>query len=138
MQGQWIGRCEGTNSGTVIIDVDDCGPFFQGTAALFEDEQGLPGSFVSFRTLDRGREHQFDELTVTPLDPTNYNFSDRDALVAYYKNAGHELTFPRTASVHLKLEGDVLNASWKTDIGTTGSAARHLLEPADAGAAPPP
>lgn len=120
MEGQWIGRCTGTNPGTVIIDVDDCGPYFQGTAALFEDEPGLPGSFVRFRTADCGDEHQFDNLNVTPLDPINYNLSDRNELIERYKAAGHELSFPQTAKIHLKMHGDELRASWTTDVGTSG------------------
>jgi hypothetical protein len=139
MEGQWIGHCTGTNPGTVIVDVDDCGSYFQGTAALFEDEAGLPGSFIRFRTADYGSEHHLDSRPVVPLDPFNYNIADRQDLIRRYKDAGQELSFPEAATVDFKLEGDILNASWTTDLGTSGGVAMprsRAAQPSEVAAAP--
>lgn len=122
MEGQWIGECIGTNPGTVIVDIDDCGSYFQGTAALFEKAVGLPGSFIRFRTEAKHSEHSLTNCRVLPLHPFTYDLVDRADLIGQYQAAGQELAFPETVDVQLKLDGDALTAAWKTDLGTSGEA----------------
>ncbi len=121
MHGQWIGRYQGSNRGTVMIDIDQHERHFSGAGVLFDDG-GLPGSLVTFETSDFAPKQSFQHLPVTPLDPLSANVVSIDLLKQRYAQEGVELHFPATASVHLQLNGQELNVSWTTDIGTKGSA----------------
>jgi hypothetical protein len=38
MQGQWLGRYTGANSGEAILELDEVGDHYEGKAYIFEDE----------------------------------------------------------------------------------------------------
>jgi hypothetical protein len=54
MNGQWIGPYVGTNSGTIVVDADDVGAFYEGHAYVFDAEAGMPAMIAHFRTSDKG------------------------------------------------------------------------------------
>jgi hypothetical protein len=42
LNGQWVGRFTGTNSGTAVLEIDDRGTHFEGWLYVFEDNPALP------------------------------------------------------------------------------------------------
>jgi hypothetical protein len=50
LNGQWIARYSGTNTGLLVAELDDFGDHYEGNAVLFDDNQELLGSVVKIRT----------------------------------------------------------------------------------------
>jgi hypothetical protein len=69
MNGQWTGSYEGTSSGTIIVNIDDRGTYYQGVAYLLESDQTLPGSATFFRTPDKNPNHKFRTKDIFALHP---------------------------------------------------------------------
>jgi hypothetical protein len=42
MQGQWIGRYSGTNTGDAVLELDPVGPNFEGRIYVYDDRMDLP------------------------------------------------------------------------------------------------
>lgn len=113
MQGQWMGRYEGTNSGLLVLDLDDNGDFYEGCAYAFEDTAGLPSTLVSIVTEDKSTTIEGDFPTYA-IDPTQPIFADL--------NSFPHFAFSDEVNVKLKLVKDRIEAEWSTAIGTVGRA----------------
>ena len=68
MNGQWIGRYEGTQQGQIIVNIDERQSYFQGTATIIDDNPAVPIAVAFFRTPTKDRDFQF-LASVLPLDP---------------------------------------------------------------------
>lgn len=68
MNGQWIGRFGGTTSGQIILNVDDCGDWYQGTAFLLQDDNRIANSLVGFSTITKKNEFKFTTKNITALN----------------------------------------------------------------------
>jgi len=53
MKGQWIGEYSGTNTGTIMVNIDEFSSCFQGVAYLKDNNPLLPGTAVGIRTQDK-------------------------------------------------------------------------------------
>jgi hypothetical protein len=42
LQGQWIGRYSGTNTGDAVLELDAVGPNFEGWVYIYDDRQEIP------------------------------------------------------------------------------------------------
>jgi len=104
-----------------MVDIDQLDGRFSGAGVLFDDA-GLPGSLVTFETMDCSLTQSFQNLPVVPLDPHSANVVTLDFLKQYYAEQGKELNFPATATINLKLNREELEVDWTTDIGSAGSA----------------
>ena len=118
MNGQWIGRYSGTNSGQLIVDLDDRGTHYEGIACAYDDDPLLPGTFVHVKTTDKQPTFQ-DRLPVLPIDPRTGEPNDWANLQTLFPQG---INVPKHASISLNVEDDVLKVEWKTDIDTAGSA----------------
>jgi len=45
MNGQWTGSFTGTNTGALVIDLDDVGQIYQGTAFAYDNRRDFPRTF---------------------------------------------------------------------------------------------
>jgi hypothetical protein len=115
--GQWVARYSGTNSGTMVLDVDEVGDHLEGTACLWDDNPNYPNSLVSFRTPSKASIQNLTGLTVAALDNTG-NFLTPATLEAL--RAQHGVNFPSLADARLAFTGDRVDVSWTTAIGTSG------------------
>ncbi len=104
-----------------MVDIDQLEGRLSGASVLFDDA-GLPGSLVSFETIDCAPVQSFQNLPIAPLDPHTANVVSVDFLKQRYAEKGEELHFPTTATVNLNLNGEGLEINWTTDIGSAGSA----------------
>lgn len=118
MNGQWIGRFSGSNSGQLVIDLDDRGTHFEGIACAYDDDPLLPGTFVRVKTADKQPTFQ-DRLPVFPIDPRTGEPNEWANLQALFPQG---MNVPKFVSVSLNSQDDVLKVEWKTDIDTAGSA----------------
>jgi len=118
MQGQWIGQYSGSNSGTLVIDLDDMGTQYGGCAFVSDDNRSLPSTFTFVRTPDKANSFKL-WLDLFPINPRTNDPSNWDQIAALFPQ---NTVFPRRAEIDLSLNNKMLSVSWKTDIGTIGSA----------------
>ena len=126
LAGQWVSRYSGTNSGKLVIDIDDLGDRYLGTACLWDDSPELPCSLVRFVLPSKDTKHTLNKLAVKPID--HYGVELSDATIAEFKVKG--FLFPDTADVEIELKGSDLYVSWMTSVGTSGTGmAVNLRKP---------
>ncbi|MES2769900.1 MAG: FRG domain-containing protein [Bdellovibrionota bacterium] len=115
MNGQWLGRYDGSNSGTLIIDLDDCGTHYEGYAYAYDHNINLPSTYAPITTPDKSNTVN---LTVhfSPLNPSSGNPLTPAELQKFYPGT----VFGTEAKVTLEHENSLLKIEWKTDIGTWG------------------
>jgi FRG domain len=118
MNGQWIGPYTGSNSGLLVIDLDDMGTHYEGRAFVWHDNPSLPGTFVFIKTLDKAAS-RYLSLDLLPVNPRTGDVGSWDQIAPLFPPC---VTFPRRAEVNLGWNGQTLKVDWKTDIGTFGVA----------------
>jgi FRG domain len=122
MDGQWIGMPNGTNAGLVVLDLDELETGFCGHAYLFEEEPGVPHAVASLNLQGKTGQHDQTLCDVFPLHPSiAVKLSPLDLARDF-----QGVSFPQTAVINLVRQGDVLDASWNTNIGTHGAAQLHI------------
>jgi hypothetical protein len=72
MNGQWIGRYSGTNSGLLVIDLDDMGTHYEGRAFAYDDNPSMPSTFAFIKTPDKSSTFQLS-LDLLPVNPHTGN-----------------------------------------------------------------
>jgi hypothetical protein len=117
MNGQWLGRYTGTNSGTIIIELDDMGTHYEGRAFAYDDNISMPSTFALIKT-DNKESTLHLNILLYPIDHRTGNPTTWNELAALFPGS----VFPTTASVDLNLSDTTLKVSWTTNIGTSGSA----------------
>lgn len=119
MNGQWVGTYSGSNEGLIIVNFDDRGSHYEGVAYLNEKDPTKPSVAAFCRTTDKSSQFQFGADGLLPINPFN-------GLPDVWSNVEKNfpgITFPTSAQVTGRLDGDWLHLSWVTDIGTHGSCA---------------
>lgn len=123
MNGQWLGRYGGSNSGRLVVDLDDLATHYEGRAFAYDDNYPtFPATFSFIKTPSKASAFEFC-LDLLPVNPrTGDPAPSWDQIAALFPPG---IAFPKKATVKLSLEEDsqVLGVSWQTDIGTFGSAA---------------
>lgn len=118
MNGQWIGRYSGSNSGLLVIDLDDMGTHYEGRAFAYIDDPSLPSAFVFIRTPDKATLARLN-LELHPVNPRTGDPAAWDQVAAMFSPG---IVFPRRAEVNLHCTGQTLKINWQTDIGTSGAS----------------
>lgn len=116
MDGQWIGKFTGTNQGTAMINIDDCGDHYEGNAFII-DEIGAPNFLASIRTKDKN-PLQHLELPLFPLHPNEV----RPLAPHEIAQAFPSVDVPNSASVKFEIKDGSLDVEWTTPVGTFGKA----------------
>jgi hypothetical protein len=76
MQGQWLGRYTGSNSGEAILELDEVGDHYEGKAYILEDQQLSP-STIAYVSLPKGvAHHKSSDVPLRPLDPTSLDVTE--------------------------------------------------------------
>jgi hypothetical protein len=117
MNGQWIGRYTGSNTGLLVVEIDDMGTHYEGRAFAYDDNTLLPGTVVLIKTSDKAKHYQ-QNLELFPINPRTGDPGTWDQIAQHFP-AG--TAFPRRADVTLHRTGKNLKVSWTTDIGTSGA-----------------
>jgi hypothetical protein len=118
MNGTWQGPYSGTNTGQLVVEIDDVGDHFKGAAYAYDNTTGYPSSFALIETPDKSRKSKF-KVPLAPLDPrTGEPALWQDIASLFASN----ITFPQSADVECEWDDARLKISWVTNIGTSGSA----------------
>jgi hypothetical protein len=116
LNGQWSGRYQGTNTGLLVVNLDDQGSYYEGHAFAFDDNPMLTPTIGYIRTLDKSPAQT---LTV-PLQTLS---STGEVLSAEQANALYPtIQTPNSASVIMALQDSVLHVSATMNIPTQISA----------------
>lgn len=129
MRGQWIGPFKGTNEGVAIVELDDMGDRYEGSAFAYSNNPAFPSIWASVRTPNKGSTFNLD-LLVKPIDTDNGRIGDWDRLKERYP--GVELS-PHL-SVGWEFSADELRLTWQTPINTAGTAKllrSHATDPSN-------
>ena len=118
MNGQWIGRYQGLQSGQIIVNVDERQSFFEGVASIIDDDPSLPKALAFFKTRTKTREFE-GEASILPVNPKTGNAINWEAIQHLYPSG-------TIVSQHAEARGtwthDTLKISWNTDTGAAGEA----------------
>ena len=117
MNGQWIGRCEGTNTGTIFVNVDEMTNCFRGFAYLLDENKHIPGSAVSFVTKDKSKNLDFRSTWVRPIDSNTGLITTWDSIKSRYPS---DVRIPNYVDLKATWGNDYLEITWNSDIGTSG------------------
>jgi len=66
--GQWIGRYQGTNQGTLVLDVDEIDDHFEAIACAWDDLPSMPSTAIIFSTPTRAPAQNLENLELLALD----------------------------------------------------------------------
>lgn len=118
MNGQWLGRYNGTSTGRIFINLDDIGTCYAGHVLVYDDNKSMPGTHVFIKTPDKQTACHLS-VDVRPLDPRTGDPSSWEQVTSAF---APDIVFPKRAEIDCKIEGAILKVTWTTDIGTSGSA----------------
>lgn len=115
LNGQWLGRFEGTDPGHIIVNIDALESSYEGVAFLINDDPSLPVTNAAFTV--PGKNHNFELRTNYLLahDPKTMAPVPLNELQQRFGK------FSQYADVKGTLDGDTFKLTWKTGIGGAGS-----------------
>lgn len=116
MNGQWIGECTGTNTGRVILNIDEFRSHYAGVGVLLDTNLLLPGSAISFRTQNKEKDFRF-RSKVSPIHPETSWVCNWEEIKQLYNSS---VKMPSHADVIGSWSKESISFSWTTDIGTEG------------------
>jgi FRG domain len=119
MNGQWIGKAEGSNEGQIVVNIDEMPSHYQGVAYLNEANPLLPSVAAHFRTQDKNKSFTF-RANIWPVNP-------QTGIIDQWENVKHQyganVIVSRFADVIGSFDNDMLKLSWTTEAGNKGNCA---------------
>jgi hypothetical protein len=119
MNGYWVGPYTGTNTGRMVVEIDDRGDHFEGCAYAYESNASLPSTFAIIKTTNKANRLQL-KAPLMPLHPGTGEPTEWRQLAHLY--SGQNITVPAEAEIQCDWDDEHLMVKWSTDIGTAGSA----------------
>jgi len=95
MNGQWIGQYTGSNSGFIVVNLDDMGDHYEGVAFLIDANIKLPTIRALIRTNDKASTFQFKTSTIFSINPYTRFYDSWDKVKQFYP----DVIFPKEAEV---------------------------------------
>ena len=117
MRGQWIGPFKGTSEGVAIVELDDMGDHFQGSAYAYSSNPGLPSLWAFVRTQNKDGKFVLN-LKVKPIDRASGFVVEWDQIKDRYPG----VTLSPDLETNWEFTDDKVHLSWTTPIGTNGTA----------------
>jgi hypothetical protein len=118
MNGTWHGTYSGTNTGQIVVEIDDVGDHFRGCAYAYDNNPALPRTFAVVNAADKSNKFKF-KAALAPLHPQTDEPTNWQVIASLYQGG---TTVPTSADVECEWDDKHLKLSWITDIGTSGSA----------------
>ena len=116
LSGQWITNYAGSNTGTLVIEIDEVGDHYEGSACAWDDNVSNPNSLVRFNTSSKALSQRLKGVLVQPIDNIGNNVHPE-----VMKNlAVSGFNFPATADIEFELKGQTLSVNWVTPVGSSG------------------
>lgn len=118
LAGQWISDYSGTNTGTLLVDIEDVGDRYHGIACAWDTSSNLPSSLIWFVTDLKAPTQTLRKVKFVPI------VVGRILTPEDIENAAQRLgfEFPSDVEVALNLQSSQLTITWKTSIDTHETA----------------
>jgi hypothetical protein len=117
MNGQWIGPFTGTNSGTLVLELDDVGNQYEGVAYAYNAIRDQPPIFAELR-IQKDQPKQKVRVQLLPIERGPGTIISRENLAKTYPT----LTAANYADTEWNISPSRISITWNTDIGTNGTA----------------
>jgi hypothetical protein len=117
MNGYWYGTYSGSNSGQIVVELDDVGTHFEGCAYLYEAKAGAPSTFAIIKTANKATKSRV-KAQLLPLNPETFEPTEWHRLASQFPGTN----FPVEADVDYEWSATDLRVSWITNIQTYGGA----------------
>ncbi|MFA5293403.1 MAG: FRG domain-containing protein [Phycisphaerae bacterium] len=117
MNGQWIGKHGGTNSGSIIVNCDDRGDYYEGVAYIGDSIYSLPSLAAVFKTNNRDNDFKFRTQVIMPINRLTGGVDSWENCKKLYAD---DTILPKYADVKGCWDSESLTLEWTTDIGTGG------------------
>jgi hypothetical protein len=118
VNGQWMGGYSGTNTGLLVIDIDQIGETFDGLVSAYNSDAKLPAMRGPMPPISKGQSKALLRVPLSSVERDTANVIDGAELSRRYPGVG----FPAYADTEWDIGSEIINIKWVTDIGTSGSA----------------
>jgi hypothetical protein len=115
MNAQWIGSYWGTNTGTVVADLDDIGTSYAGDIFVYDDNPGFPRTFAHVE-LPKGQSRVQLPVNLFHMERDTGAILSQQALAQRFPG----VQMPTYADTEWDIAPNVILVKWKTNIGTYG------------------
>lgn len=122
MKGQWLGSYEGNASGAVMIDIDDAGDHYEGTACILPEDRSLPAAVAYFDTENKAGNHYDVDAFVNAVDPKGLRQVDWDEIKNQF---GPGISFSKKLGAKITVSGDLLSMDVKSESGSFFATAKR-------------
>ncbi len=103
MNGYWYGIYTGSNSGQIVVEVDDMGDHFYGSAYVYDNNPLMPSTWAEIKTPNKSDRLQF-QSRLLPLHPDTGEFIEWHQITGRYPG----VTFPKQAAITCEWSNDSL------------------------------
>jgi len=114
MQGQWIGKYEGTDSGMYFINIDELKHTYKGLAFINSFNEEIPPIVCFFETPNKNNKFDFNSNTFACIDPGTYLIVDFEQIKQNYPKA----RIPMNAKIVGEYQDYQLKLEAETDLKT--------------------
>jgi hypothetical protein len=115
LSGQWVARYAGSSSGTLVIELDDVGDRYEGTACVWPNSLNSISAFVRFLSLTKENTQRVEGVLVQAMY-NNGNFLTLDEMQRVRATEG--FVFPEKVDIELALVRDELSINWTSSVAT--------------------
>ena len=115
--GQWIGRSNGDAIARVVIDLDDGEQNVRGSARVFFSD-GSPGTICEIELPRVAASFTLSDVPLAWMPAGEARVMSTEQIRAALPNG----EFPDRAKIEFRRDGNNLDVSWSTDVGTSGEA----------------
>jgi hypothetical protein len=116
MYGQWNGYYQGTNTGSISVNIDEMLSTYKGVAYMNEQNPALPRTAAAFETLTKANKQTF-RAAIEVVNPYTGMVDSWANIKHLYAN---NVNIPTSATVDARHTKNFLHLKWVTDIGTKG------------------
>jgi hypothetical protein len=116
MNGQWIGPYSGTNSGLLVVELDDLGDHYEGFAYAYDSDASLPSLIATLHHVPKAESNFARRLPLAPIDRQTGHILTEELIKDRYPG----ITAPHYADTEWSLAANGISVKWNTDAGTSG------------------
>jgi FRG domain len=114
MNGQWIGKYSGTNSGTLVADLDGVGASYQGIVFAYDSNPACPRMFAQINDIPKGKDRFSLHVRLEHMKSGPEKVLTPDELAEKFSGV------PTEADTEWEITPDAISLKWTTNIGTNG------------------
>jgi hypothetical protein len=116
MNGQWMGSYSGTNTGSLVADLDDVGTHYAGVVFVYDDNPRNPRTFAVVQ-IPKGQATSSMQIGLSHMDRGSGLVLTPESLAQKFPG----VQMPTHADTEWEITQNRISLKWGTDIGTNGT-----------------